>query len=196
MYTFLYIFTRKKTRSSKLYINVNWEDTQTRRLWMFQKCSTLEDTFLGEVNNPQLAQTMNQKECGMLSVLFNLLSLFFFLVFWVGDYFFSSSCAPRSTRKNLKKKKCFFFGFSVDKFFGQFSGKKEIVFWINLLWQYIWLRLGCRYCTVLTEASLLFWEIFILKMVNYFDLCRTSHTVSTRFFRLWKFHRVHPNNFF
>ena len=57
-----------KIQQSELYINVNWEDTQTRRLWMFQKCSTLEDTFLGEVNNPQLAQTMNQKECGMLSV--------------------------------------------------------------------------------------------------------------------------------
>ena len=196
MYTFLYIFTRKKTRSSKLYINVNWEDTQTRRLWMFQKCSTLEDTFLGEVNNPQLAQTMNQKECGMLSVLFNLLSLFFFfglLSRWL--LFFVFVCPPFN-KKKFEKKNVFFFGFSVDKFFGQFSGKKEIVFWINLLWQYIWLRLGCRYCTVLTEASLLFWEIFILKMVNYFDLCRTSHTVSTRFFRLWKFHRVHPNNFF
>jgi len=152
-----------KNQQSELYINVNWdeEDTQTRRLWMFQKCSTLEDTFGGEeVKNPQLAQILNQKECGMLSILFNLLSQFFFGLLSRWLLFFVFVCPPfnKKWRKKFEKKK-WFSAFRWTNFWPIFR-EEEIVFWINLLWQYIWLRLGCRYCTVLTEASLFFVEIF------------------------------------
>ena len=53
---------------------------------------------------------------------------YFFLVFWVGDYFFSSSCAPRSTRKNLKKKNVFFSAFRWTNFLANFQGRKKLSF--------------------------------------------------------------------
>jgi len=113
-----------------------------------------------EVKNPQLAQILNQKECGMLSILFNLLSQFFFGLLSRWLLFFVFVCPPfnKKWRKKIWKKKLFS-AFRWTNFWPIFR-EEEIVFWINLLWQYIWLRLGCRYCTVLTEASLFFVEIF------------------------------------
>lgn len=81
-----------------------------------------------EVKNPQLAQIMNQKECGMLSILFNLLSQFFFGLLSRWLLFFVFVCPPfnKKWRKKFEKKNDFrLFGGQI---FGQFSGKKKLSF--------------------------------------------------------------------